>query len=157
MLTRKNRQGLRALADIAILDPGKSPSLNDLAERHGVSKAELESILGELSMHGILEKMPEKEPGYFLSKPATEIRIGQIFRALDHPVVSLEGQTCSMSEPCKDCVAPQSCGLRRSIAEVCDAITTQLDQTSLAELMPRSAEFAGIYPDQKTALSYFDA
>lgn len=157
MLTRKNRHGLQALADIATLDPGKSPSLAELAERHAVSTAELEILFGALIRHGILQKKPERAPGYFLSKPASEIKIGHVLRALYHPIGSLECQNSSMSRLCNDCLAPQSCGLRLSIAEVCDTITTLLDQTSLADLIPQSAEFASTHPDKNAAPYHLDA
>jgi Rrf2 family protein len=111
------------------------PSLTDLAERHGVPADELETILGALSSKGILQVRSDPAPGYFLLKPAGEIKIGQVLRALDHPVAAAECQDSSLSRPCQECKTPQSCQLRLSIAQICETITKQLDRTSLADFL----------------------
>jgi Rrf2 family protein len=82
MLTNKGKCGLKALVELAGLEPGQSAFVTDIATRNNIPKKFLDTILLELRNNGFLR--PKKGPngGYALSKPADEIMIGQVIRAL---------------------------------------------------------------------------
>lgn len=74
--------------------------------------------------------------GYYLSKPASEVTLGQIIRTLDGPLAPIR---CVSQMAYKSCGCPdeRTCGLRLIMLDVRNAIANILDQTSLADVAKR--------------------
>ena len=89
MLTKKGKYGLKALAHFAALEPGESAFVAEIAARNNISKKFLDAILLELRNNGILRSKKGPGGGYSLSKPASEITIGQVVRVLDGPLAPI--------------------------------------------------------------------
>ncbi len=51
----------------------------------------VEAILGDLRRAGIVRSMRGADGGYALAKPATEISIGSVIRAVDGPLAEVRG------------------------------------------------------------------
>ncbi len=75
--------------------------------------------------------------GYYLARPAEEIKRGQIVRILDGPLAPIRCVSQMAYEPC-GCPDERSCGLRLVMADVRNAIADILDNTSLADVSARS-------------------
>jgi Rrf2 family protein len=137
MLTKKGKYGLKALVDLARLGPGETAFVTEIAVRNNIPKKFLDTILLELRNTGILRSKKGPNGGYSLSKPATEIRIGQVIRALDGPLAPIRCASRTAFEACDDCADPDTCQVRLSMTEVRDAIAMILDNMSLEEFVAK--------------------
>lgn len=135
MLTKKGKYGLKALVDLAQLAPGETAFINEIAARNNIPKKFLDTILLELRKAGILRSKKGPGGGYSLSRPATEIHIGQVIRTLDGPLAPIRCASRSAFEACDDCSDPAACQVRRSMSDVRDAISDILDNMTLAQLV----------------------
>jgi Rrf2 family protein len=89
MLTKKGKYGLKALAHLAKIEPGKTAFVSEIAEQNNISKKFLDAILLELRKGGILRSKKGLGGGYGLAKPASQISIGQAVRILDGPLAPI--------------------------------------------------------------------
>jgi Rrf2 family protein len=137
MLTKKGKYGLKALVDLARLEPGETAFVTEIAVRNNIPKKFLDTILLELRNTGILRSKKGPNGGYSLSKPASEIRIGQVIRALDGPLAPIRCASRTAFEACDDCADPETCQVRLSMTEVRDAIALILDNMSLDEFVAK--------------------
>jgi Rrf2 family protein len=137
MLTKKGKYGLKALVDLARLGQGETAFVTEIAVRNNIPKKFLDTILLELRNTGILRSKKGPNGGYSLSKPASEIRIGQVIRALDGPLAPIRCASRTAFEACEDCADPETCQVRLSMTEVRDAIAMILDNMSLEEFVAK--------------------
>lgn len=134
MLTNKGKYGLKALVDLAKLEPGTTAYIVDIASRNNIPKKFLDAILLDLRKAGILRSKKGPGGGYALARPAEEIRIGQVIRVLDGPLAPIRCASRTAYEPCHDCPDPAECQVRRSMTRVRDAMAEILDNMTLAEM-----------------------
>ncbi len=137
MLTKKGKYGLKALVHLAQLEPGRTAFVSDIAEQNNISKKFLDAILLELRKGGILRSKKGPGGGYALSKPASEISIGQAVRILDGPLAPIRCASKTAFEACDDCRDPEDCQVRHSMAEVRDAISAVLDNMTLEQMVAK--------------------
>ena len=135
MLTKKGKYGLKALVALAALDVGETAFVTDIATRNNIPKKFLDTILLELRNNGMLRSKKGPNGGYALSKPASEIMIGQVIRALDGPLAPIRCASRTAFEACDDCQDPETCQVRLSMTEVRDAIGMILDNMTLAQFV----------------------
>lgn len=133
MLTKKGKYGLKALVDLARLEPGETAFINEIAQRNNIPKKFLDTILLELRNAGMLRSKKGPGGGYSLSRPASEIRIGHVIRTLDGPLAPIRCASRTAYEVCEDCSDPETCRVRISMTSVRDAIASILDSMTLAE------------------------
>lgn len=125
------------LAEVSASD--SSPAMmqiKEIAQRERISPKFLEQILLTLKNAGLLHSKMGVGGGYYLSKPASEITLGQIFRVLDGPVAPIKCVSQMAYEPC-GCPDEETCGLRLTMSDVRNAIANILDNTSLADVTGR--------------------
>ncbi|MGV1918001.1 Rrf2 family transcriptional regulator [uncultured Agrobacterium sp.] len=135
MLTKKGKYGLKAMIDLAGLDKGQTAFVSDIASRNNIPKKFLDAILLELRNEGMLRSKKGPGGGYALSKPASEIYIGQVIRALDGPLAPIRCASRTAFEACEDCSDPESCQVRRSMTDVRDAMASVLDTMTLEQFV----------------------
>ena len=78
-----------ALADLALLDVSKLSSLSDIARRQDISLPYLEQLFVKLRRSNLVESVRGPNGGYRLARPATEIRVVDVLKALDETVDAL--------------------------------------------------------------------
>ncbi|MHB0928445.1 MAG: RrF2 family transcriptional regulator [Candidatus Nanopelagicales bacterium] len=87
--------GMRALLEL-VEGAGRDPAMlikgDALAEAQQVPIKFLEAILRDLRLHGIVESRRGIEGGYRLAKPASQITVADVIRALDGPLAAVRGQ-----------------------------------------------------------------
>lgn len=102
----RSRYGMRAMLDIACNGEDKLVLLKDVAERQAISKRYLEQMMTQLRNSGLVMAERGASGGYRLSRPASEIRLDEIFEALEGEIAPVEclrdPSVCDRSE---DCVA----------------------------------------------------
>lgn len=143
MLTKKGKYGLKALIHLAKLDPNETAFVADIASQNNISKKFLDTILLELRNGGILRSKKGPGGGYALSKPATQIFVGQAVRILDGPLAPIRCASKTAFEACDDCNHPEDCQIRSAMTEVRDAIANILDGMTLEELVGKESSSAG--------------
>jgi Rrf2 family protein len=117
-LARAHGQGLLSLAEI---------SRTEL-----LPLAYLEQLIGELRRAGLVEGVRGLHGGYRLTRPPTEITVGEVYRVLEGPIAPVE---CTADD-----YLPHSCEreagcLSRSVWErVQQSISAVLDSTTLNDL-----------------------
>jgi Rrf2 family protein len=93
-LTTKNQYAVRALFDMAFHGLGQATQAKEIADRQRIPPRYLEQILQDLRRGGIVEAKRGPHGGYALARPAAEIRIAEILRAVRgtrDELFSLEG------------------------------------------------------------------
>ncbi len=146
MLTKKGKYGLKALVDLARLNPGETAFITDVATRNNIPKKFLDAILLELRNAGILRSKKGPNGGYSLSKMPSEIMIGQVIRTLDGPLAPIRCASRTAFEACDDCDDPETCQVRLSMTDVRDAIATILDNMTLAQFAEKDGQDAQAIP-----------
>ena len=88
-LSSKGRYAVMALADLAKFEPNKPVSLRDISLRQGISLDYLEQLFLKLKKNNIVISVRGKKGGYVLSKKATDIKISDIFFAVQEKVQTM--------------------------------------------------------------------
>ena len=138
MLSMKAKYGIRA-ATVLAREYGRGPVLiANLASTEQIPHKFLELILLDLKRKGILRSKKGKGGGYHLSRPPSEVSLGELIRALDGPLALLPCASQTAYERCEECVDETTCGLRQVMKEVRDATSGILDCTTLADIVART-------------------
>ena len=88
-LNTKSRYAVMALADMASFNPNKPISLRDISLRQGISLVYLEQLFSKLKKNKIVTSVRGNKGGYILSKQASEIKISDVFIAVDEKVKTI--------------------------------------------------------------------
>lgn len=84
-VTARVEYALRALLALAAAEPA-ALTATALAESQDLPRTFLQSILGDLRRAGFVYNQRLPTPGYRLTRPAANLTIGEIFRAIEgHP------------------------------------------------------------------------
>jgi Rrf2 family protein len=90
-ISAKVDYAVRAALELAA--GGDEPVKGDtIAEAQGIPLKFLENILGELKHHGIIASRRGAAGGYWLAKPADEVSLADIVRAVEGPLATVRGQ-----------------------------------------------------------------
>ncbi|WP_050431279.1 RrF2 family transcriptional regulator [Chondromyces crocatus] len=119
-LSNKGRYGVRALFDIAYHNDGGPTQIREIAERELIPARFLEQIFQDLKKAGILGAKRGPRGGYHLTRPASEISIGDVIRALEGTSLVF---TDDGGEAAEDATASIFCDLATSIERCFDAVT----------------------------------
>ena len=89
-LTSKGRYAVMALADLARFDNLNPVSLRDISLRQGISLDYLEQIFSKLRKKEIVHSIRGTQGGYVLGKKAKDIKLTNIFDAVDEKVKTVQ-------------------------------------------------------------------
>mgnify|MGYP002885274987 CR=1 FL=1 len=78
-----------ALADLAKFDPNEPVSLRDISLRQGISLVYLEQLFLKLKKNKIVNSVRGHKGGYILNKNASEIKISDVFIAVEEKVKTI--------------------------------------------------------------------
>ena len=131
-LSKKGEYGLRALISLGIAQEvgNERVAAGTLARADNLPLKFLEQILIQLRTAGYVETVRGKGGGYFLAKPTSLIKIGEIVRLLDGPLAPISCASRSAYERCS-CPDETHCGLRMLMIDVRNAIANILDRYTL--------------------------
>jgi Rrf2 family iron-sulfur cluster assembly transcriptional regulator len=88
-LSTKGRYAMVAMADLALQPEEALVPLSDLAKRQHISLPYLEQLFVKLRRAGLVTSVRGPGGGYRLAQPATEIRVVDIFAAVDETVSAM--------------------------------------------------------------------
>jgi Rrf2 family protein len=81
---------VRAAVELAAA--GEGPTKGEaVARAQGIPLKFLENILGDLRHAGIVRSQRGADGGYWLARPATEISVADVIRAVEGPLASVRG------------------------------------------------------------------
>ena len=86
-LSNKGRYGVRAIFDIAFHSGGKATQIKDISRRQAIPPRFLEQIFQDLKRAALVTSKRGPRGGYALAMAPDDIRIGDIVRALEGPIV----------------------------------------------------------------------
>ena len=136
-LTTKGRYAVMALADIAKLDQNEPISLRDISLRQGISLLYLEQIFLKLKKKNIVVSARGTNGGYVLSKKPKEIKLADIFSAVDEKLKTLNCKKDSK----KGCNGKtDKCITHNLWNELEDYINNFFEKKNLSDLIEEKAE-----------------
>ena len=89
-LNAKSRYAVMALADIASFSKQNPISLRDISLRQNISLVYLEQIFSKLKKNNIVKSIRGTNGGYMLSNNPSQIKLSDIFSAVDEHVKTLK-------------------------------------------------------------------
>ena len=129
-VSTRSRYGIRLLMDIAMNGRGKAVSLHEIASRQDISLKYLEKITRILKQAGYVSGKRGPNGGHRLTKPASEIYLGDVVRILEG---DLDLVNCWMNDT--PCPRMDHCKTHQIWAELTDVIYTKLNTLTLADLI----------------------
>jgi Rrf2 family protein len=90
-ISAKADYAVRAVAELAAADSDKPIKAERVATAQGIPLNFLENILGELRHAGVVRSHRGADGGFRLAKPATEVTVADVIRAVEGPLASVRG------------------------------------------------------------------
>ncbi len=132
-LTRFTDYGLRTLTYLA-LAPERLAMISEIAQAYKVSENHMTKVVHRLGQAGLVETLRGRNGGLRLARPAAEIGIGDVVRALEPELALAECQAGG------SCAIRGACGLEAILDEAVNALLAVLDRYTLADIAgPRHA------------------
>jgi Rrf2 family transcriptional regulator, cysteine metabolism repressor len=141
-LSTRTRYGMRALLELALASKGVPLQIKTIAERQNISNKYLEQLIAMLKTSGLVRSIRGPHGGYVLSMPPEEIRLSDVFRTLEGPILTVE-----CVEDANVCPRAADCATRKLWTQIDEAILNVLDNKTLADLVEMSEK-------EKLAMSY---
>ena len=138
MLTNKGKYGLKAMLHLARLREDEIAQVAQVAKANNIPKKFLDQILADLRRAGLVHSKKGKAGGYALAKPANEIPVGQIIRAIDGPIAPFLCASVTAYRPCDDC-DEEVCAVRKLMLQARNALARVLDTQTLADMLANGA------------------
>ena len=90
-ISAKADYAVRAVVELAATTEEKPVKAERIATAQGIPLNFLENILGELRHAGLVRSHRGAEGGFKLAKPAAEITVADVIRAVEGPLASVRG------------------------------------------------------------------
>jgi Rrf2 family protein len=91
-VTAKADYAVRAVVELAETSQAKPRKVDQIAQAQAIPLSFLENILTQLRSAGIVRSLRGPEGGYWLARPAVEVNLAQVIRAVEGPLVGVRGQ-----------------------------------------------------------------
>ncbi len=131
-ISRRAEYALRAL--VALARHGRALQIGELSRVERIPVKFLEQILLALRNDGFLSSKRGVGGGYALKRPAAEIAVGDVVRALDGPLAPLPcALITGMEVPCS-CPDPRTCPIRQFMTRVHREMDALLDERTIEDL-----------------------
>jgi Rrf2 family protein len=132
---------LRACAELAAADAGPVKG-ERIAQAQEIPLKFLENILLDLKHAGLVQSQRGAEGGYWLARPAEEIRLADVIRAVEGPIANVRGMRPEQVE-----YDGSAAALRDVWIAVRASLRSVLETVTLADLV------AGRLPDQVATIA----
>lgn len=124
---------LRAMAELAAAPPGPLKG-ERIASAQEIPQKFLESILLDLRHASLITSQRGAEGGYALARPAAEISLADVIRAVEGPIATVRGV-----RPEDTSYVGRAVALRSVWIELRAAMRGVLEQTTLADILERGS------------------
>lgn len=131
-VTNDEEHGMRLMMGLA--EEGGQMTVADLAARERLPEPTVARLLGRLRQGELVSAVRGRNGGYELARAATAVTVGDVFRALERPL--LGGRFCGdEARAVVPCPHTNGCGLRPVWQRLEALIGGVLDETTLADLL----------------------
>ena len=139
-ITAKVDYAVRAMTEMAAVADG--PVKGDaLADRQGIPPKFLENILADLRRAGLVRSQRGAEGGYWLARPAADVTVADVIRAVEGPLADVHG------------TPPEEVSYRGPAAHLQDVwIATRAALRTVLETVTVADVVAGELPDEARRL-----
>ncbi|MEE1197417.1 MAG: Rrf2 family transcriptional regulator [Lachnospiraceae bacterium] len=134
-LSTKGRYGLRALIDLALYSEEEPVNIQSIAKRQNISESYLEQLVRKLRTAGLVTSVRGAGGGYQLSRPASEISVGDVLRALEGDLAAV---ACAGNQEESGCSGADLCVTRYVWQRINESITQAVDTMWLDQLVEES-------------------
>jgi len=136
-LSSKGRYAVMALGDLARFDPNEPVSLRDISLRQGISLVYLEQLFSKLKKNKIVNSVRGNKGGYILNRNASEIKISEIFLAVEEKIKTIGCEKHSK----KGCNGKSAKCISHNLwDELEDYINDFFDKKNLGDLLKNNQE-----------------
>jgi Rrf2 family protein len=90
-VSAKADYAVRAAAELAAAGAGRPLKGERIADAQHIPLKFLENILAELKHDGIVRSQRGAEGGYWLARPAEQVTLAEVIRAVDGPLANVRG------------------------------------------------------------------
>ncbi len=132
-ISAQEEYGLRCLLQLATLADEESLTLNQIAEREGISPANAGKLMWLLNKAGFVQAIRGTKGGYSLARAACEIRLSEVIKVLDADEISNHCQ--SYTGVLENCIHTGDCGIRPVIVGLHAIVQEALSNITLAQLV----------------------
>lgn len=136
-LSTQSDYALRTLMYVAS-QQGALTTIAQIAERYDISRNHLMKVVHALSRLGLLSTVRGRSGGMRLARPAADIRVGAVVRALEDDTLMVE---CFRKDGGHCRIAP-ACRLKGAISGALDAFYEALNTHSIADLVEGNDDLA---------------
>jgi Rrf2 family cysteine metabolism transcriptional repressor len=130
-ISTRTEYGVRVLVALARVEDESCLSLAEIARREKLPHAYLEQLVGDLRRAGLVTATRGQSGGYRLNRPAAEIQMTDVVRALEGPLLEMP---CAGSEDLEHCDRPQPCSVHLVFQSVYESLSASLGATNLADV-----------------------
>jgi len=134
-ISAKGEYAIKAMVDLALHDGRDLQPIQDIAARQGIPQRYLEQVLLQLKRSGFLYARRGSAGGYRLSRPADQITVGALLRAVDGPPPGPDSSRRGGRPGSED-----AAGLAELWQEIAGAVASVVDRTTLEDLRRRAEE-----------------
>ena len=140
-ISAQEEYGLRCLLQLARtarVQQNQIVTVKEIATAESLSTAYVEKLLRLLAKAGLVHSLRGIRGGYMLNRPASQIALGQVVRALG--TVETTEHICQQFTGTQDaCVHFSNCGIRSVWSGLTNYIQSFLDNTTLEQLLPNES------------------
>jgi Rrf2 family transcriptional regulator, cysteine metabolism repressor len=130
----KGEYGILALLELAIQNSRGPVQARTISKNQRIPLRFLEQVLSSLKKAGLVESVRGAQGGYFLSKAPEQIRIGEVFEAIEGPIPPISCTSGGMEPYCWHEIEQGHCVIKEVWKDVRSSIQQVMDSTSLKDL-----------------------
>jgi len=120
---------VRAVFELAVMPEGHRVKGQAIASAQGISFRYVERLLAELRRAGIVASQRGYDGGYWLGRPASEISVADVIRAVEGPLADVHGT------PPEDVKYPDPAGVLRELwVATRSSLRSVLEEVTFADL-----------------------
>ena len=140
-MTKYSDYSLRALIYLG-LNRHRRCTIREIAEAYGISENHLMKLIHQLGQEGYITTIRGKNGGLELAMPASEINLGEVFRATEGNFQLVE---CFAGQKKNTCPIAGPCRLTGVLETALQAFLEVLDQYTLEDMLTPSPAFRRIF------------
>ena len=133
-ISTKGKYGLRAMIDLAQYSEQEAVSISSIAQRQKISESYLEQLVAKLKKAGLVISIRGAAGGYRLARPASDISVGDVLRALEGDVRAV---ICTAQTE-EGCEGEELCVTKYVWQSINESIEKTVDEMMIDQLVAES-------------------
>ena len=133
-ISTKGKYGLRAMIDRAQYSEQEAVSISSIAQRQKISESYLEQLVAKLKKAGLVISIRGAAGGYRLARPASDISVGDVLRALEGDVRAV---ICTAQTE-EGCEGEELCVTKYVWQRINESIEKTVDEMMIDQLVAES-------------------